>query len=121
MLTAKYFKDAEFRRCVPSCSINDMQQHTLTRLDMARAYAGIPFIITSAFRSKEHELAKGRTGTGAHTTGEAVDIKTADMTQRYKILNGLIKAGFTRIGIADGYIHADDCPRKQKEVVWLYK
>ena len=25
--TARYFKDAEFKRCVPSCSIDDMQQH----------------------------------------------------------------------------------------------
>ena len=119
--TARYFKDAEFRRCVPSCSIEDMQQHTLNRLDTARHAAGVPFVITSAYRSKEWELAKKRTGDGAHPTGEAVDIKTPDLASRYKILFGLIKAGFNRIGIANGYIHADDCPRKAKEVVWLYK
>ena len=119
--TARYFKDAEFRRCVPSCSIEDMQQHTLNRFDKAREYAGVPFIFTSAFRSREWELAKGRTGDGAHTTGEAGDIRTPDLYTRYRILYGLIKAGFTRIGIADTYIHADDCPRKAKEVVWLYK
>lgn len=119
--TARYFKDAEFKRCVPSCSIDDMQQHTLNRLDTARFIAGVPFVLTSAYRSVAWEKAKGRTGDGAHTTGEAVDIKTPDLASRYKILFGLIKAGFNRIGIADGYIHADDCPRKTKEVVWLYK
>ena len=121
MNRAKYFQPAEFTRCTPPCTIGDMKQHTLSRLDTAREIAGIPFVLTSAYRSREHELSKGRTGDGAHTTGEAVDIRCNTDRNRCLITEALMRAGFTRIGIARTYIHADDCPRKTPQVLWLYE
>ena len=32
MITAKYFKEAEFKRCTPSCSLQDMDQKLMDTL-----------------------------------------------------------------------------------------
>lgn len=120
MKTAEYFNEKEFRACSPSCSMQDMNQGTLARLDMARAKAGIPFVLNSAYRSPEWERGKGRTGTGAHTTGHAVDIRCNSDANRMKIVQALLWAGFTRIGIGKNYIHADDDTTKSQNVIWTY-
>lgn len=117
---SKYFKDSEFKRCSPSCSIDDMNAETLNRLDQAREYAGIPFVLNSAYRSPAHDKSKGRSGTGAHTLGRAVDIRCNTSANRWKIVSALIAAGFTRIGVANTYIHADDSPNHAQNVIWTY-
>lgn len=120
MIVSKYFKESEFQNCSPSCSLQDMKQTTMSKLDTAREIAGIPFIVNSAFRSSEWDRSKGRSGTGAHTLGQAVDIRcNADRT-RFLIIEALIKAGFKRIGIARTYIHADDFEKHKEEIIWLY-
>ena len=120
MIKSKYFKEAEFRACSPSCSLQDMQQHTIDKLDTARGLTNIPFVPNSAYRSKEWEKSKGRTGTGAHTVGCAVDIRCSSSANRFKIVNACLIAGFTRIGIGKNYIHVDDDPTKPQEVIWHY-
>lgn len=120
MVTAKYFKETEFNRCSPSCSLQDMQQSTMSKLDTAREIAGIPFVLNSAYRSPQWDKSKGRSGTGAHTTGNAADIRCNTDRNRFLIVDALIKAGFTRIGIAKTYIHADDSQRHSQQVIWLY-
>lgn len=120
MIKSKYFKEKEFAACVPSCSLQDMQQHTMDNLDFARKYAGIPFVLNSAYRSPEWEKSKGRTGTGAHTAGCAVDIRCNSSVNRFKIVHACLIAGFTRIGIGKNYIHVDDDPTKPQEVIWHY-
>lgn len=120
MSRAKYFTDAEFRRCSPACSIDDMKQDTLDRLDLARETAGIPFVLNSAYRSPEWERSKGRSGDGAHTKGRAVDIRCGSDGNRYKIVLALIVAGFCRIGIGKNYIHADDDGTRTQNVIWHY-
>ena len=75
MKTSKYFKPEEFERCNPSCSIEDMDQDFLDLLDDLREKAGTPLVLNCAYRSKEHDKAKGRSGNSAHTEGLAVDIR----------------------------------------------
>lgn len=118
--TAKYFKEEEFKGCTPSCSLQDMQQSTMSKLDTAREIAGIPFVINCAFRSKKWDKGKGRSGTSAHTKGQAIDIRCNSDRNRFLIVDALIKAGFTRIGIAKGFIHADDSQSHTQQVIWLY-
>lgn len=120
MKKAQFFNESEFQRCTPSCSLQDMRQGTLDRLDAARALAEIPFVLNSAVRSKAWELSKGRTGTSSHVGGYAVDIRCNTDRNRFLIVRALIEAGFTRIGIAKTYIHADDDPNKSQQVTWLY-
>ena len=37
-----------------------------------------------------------------------------------KIVQALLTAGFTRIGIASTFIHADDDPSKPQNLIWTY-
>lgn len=116
----RYFTERDFDRATPRCKLSDMDPSFMERLDVARFHAGVPFIVNSAYRSKEHELSKGRDGTSSHTKGVAVDLRANNSRARYRILYGLIKAGFTRIGIGDGYIHADLDHDKDQGVAWDY-
>ena len=120
MITARHFVESEFRRCTPACSLQDMRQSTMDRLDAARDFAGIPFVLTSAYRSSAWDKEKGRTGAGAHTRGRAVDIKCTSNANRMKVVTALLAAGFPRIGIADTFVHADDDESLTREIIWLY-
>ena len=120
MITSKYFKEDEFNRCSPSCSLQDMKQTTISKLDTAREVAGIPFVLTSAYRSREHDRSKGRSGTGAHTIGRAIDIRCNTSRNRFLVVNALLKAGFKRIGVGKTFVHADDSETHDQEVMWLY-
>lgn len=120
MITSSHFTEKEFNRCNPSCSLQDMGQRTMDMLDKARDIAGIPFVLNSAYRSAEYDKSKGRSGTGAHTKGYAVDILCNDSTNRFKMINALLAAGFTRIGIGKTYVHADNDPGLSQNVIWHY-
>lgn len=103
----KYISAEEFTHCSPPCTIQDMDQFFLSRLDVARHIAGIPFIFNSAFRTVEHELEQGRDGTSTHTKGLAVDIGFKNSTECFKIVHALLQVGFTRIIIYNSWIHVD--------------
>ena len=105
----KYFKEIEYK----------MDTDFLAKLDKAREYAKVPFVINSAYRSPEHPLSI-KNPTSSHIKGLAVDIRTTDSRTRYKVLNALIHVGFNRIGIADTFIHVDDDKDKSQQVIWTY-
>ena len=105
----KYFKEVEYK----------MDTDFLAKLDKAREFAKVPFVINSAYRSPEHPQSI-KNPTSSHIKGLAVDIKTTDSRTRYKVLNALIHVGFNRIGIADTFIHVDDDKDKSQKVIWTY-
>lgn len=115
----KHFKPYEFECCVPKCKIDDMRPEFLRALDNAREFAGVPFVLSSCFRSEEYEKSKGRTGTSSHCKGCAADIRCSDSRKRFIIVNSLIAAGFQRIGINKTFIHVDSDPDKRPSI-WLY-
>ena len=106
---SKYFKEIE----------TNMSKEFLFVLDEAREIAGIPFIINSAYRSPEHPLSI-KNPSSSHIKGLAVDIKATDSKTRFKIVQALLKVGFTRIGIADTFIHVDLDLDKTQNVIWTY-
>ena len=106
---SKYFKDIEYK----------MDVDFLAKLDEAREYAEIPFIINSAYRSPEHKESI-KNPTSSHIKGLAVDIKAKDSRTRGIILEALRSVGFTRIGIAKTFIHVDLDYSKSQNVTWLY-
>jgi len=107
---SKYFKEIE----------ENMDLDFLAKLDEAREFAGIPFIINSAYRSPEHNAKIGGKPNSSHLKGLAVDIKATDSRTRFLVLNALISVGFTRIGIADTFIHVDMDYDKSQNVTWTY-
>jgi len=107
----------------------NMDRAFLDKLEEAREYAGIPFKITSGYRTKKHneELRKKgykASANSSHLIGKAADIAVGSGAERYIILNALIKSGFKRIGIAKTFIHADtdsiDQGGNKPNSVWTY-
>jgi zinc D-Ala-D-Ala carboxypeptidase len=98
---------------------NNMNKDFLFVLDEAREFAGIPFVINSAYRSPEHPLSI-KNPSSSHIKGLAVDIKATDSKTRFKIVKALIEVGFTRIGITDTFIHVDLDLDKTQNVIWTY-
>lgn len=120
MILPFHFPESEFARCTPPCKSSDMSQELLDRLEYARALCGHPIRLTSAFRSFDYEQEKGRTGSSSHCKGLAVDIACAGEELRFQMVQSLLRAGFTRIGIAKTYIHAD-IDKSKKPCIWLYE
>lgn len=120
MVELRYFKEEEFRKAVPSCSLSDMDERFMSKLDLARLYAGVPFKINSAFRSVEYEESKGRSGTSMHCKGRAVDIACYTSAVRFAIVVALVDVGFRRIGIGSNFIHVDDGYEGSDPLIWLY-
>lgn len=106
---SKFFKEIE----------DNMDEEFLERLDQARAFADIPFIINSAYRSPNHPLSI-KNPSSSHIKGLAVDIKATDNATRFKIIDALLFVGFKRIGIADTFIHVDMDYDKRQEIIWTY-
>lgn len=79
-------------------------------LDLAEGLSGVQFTITDAVRVG---------GVGSHQDMEAVDIACGTSRRRHKILEGLRRAGFHRIGIYDRHIHVDRSLTRPAEVTWL--
>lgn len=117
---SKYFAPSEFRACVPSCSIDDMDGAFLGLLDTIRETAGIPLVLNCAYRSREWDIAKGRSGNSAHTKGLAVDIRCGSNANRMKIVRAALQCGITRIGIGKNYVHIDADTSLTQDVIWHY-
>lgn len=118
MIELRYFKPVEFTACVPSCSILQMNEDFLLKLDNARHDSGTPFRLTSAFRSSEYDLSRRRSGQGFHTLGRAVDVSCRDSVTRWKIVSGCIRNGLSCGLSKDGFVHIDD--RDGQPIVFLY-
>ena len=118
MITSRFFKEDEFKKASPPCSMQDMKQDFITQLDKAREIAKIPFVINSAYRTAEHEKKMGRIGASAHTEGCAVDIKAIDGRSKFLIIDAAIKCGFNRIGLYKTWVHLDNSKIRDQKVFW---
>jgi uncharacterized protein YcbK (DUF882 family) len=84
---------------------------------LAREFAQVPFKVNSAYRSVTHNDKVGGVKGSAHTFGYAIDTSTRGQDEKV-IIRALLKAGFTRIGVYNTFIHADTDPNKSKIAVW---
>lgn len=88
----KYFSDDEVLQW-------QLVPELWSKLDMARAAAGVPVIITSGRRTPDkNSVLKGAVPDSSHLTGQGVDIWVEDDHAYYCLLRGLFAAGFKRIG-----------------------
>ena len=111
------FTYGEFR--CPHCRRNRTEVGLIEKLQEARNYSNllgddvprrISYHINSGWRCSTHNARVGGTPHSKHLVGKAADIHTPDGIMRMCVLYGLIKAGFTRIGIYPTWIHADISP-----------
>ena len=119
-MNLNYFTLSEFDSPdLPNSGVN-MDSQFLTKLETAREYAGIPFRITSGYRTKERNSQVTGVPDSAHTKGLASDIACSSGRERCIILKALLDAGFNRIGVANTFIHVDNDPSKPSDVIWTY-
>ena len=116
----RWFKYEEFNSPDDPLSYKKMEEELLKRLDFARELANTPFKITSGYRTKEHNRKVGGVPNSSHCKGLAADIYCDSNRNRWKIVDSLIKARFTRIGIAKNFIHCDIDEDKANGVIFLY-
>lgn len=115
----KYFDISEFDSPDEPGSGSLMDKTFLAMLDSARERSGMPFVINSGYRTKEHNDALKASKTSSHLKGLAADISCKSSLQRQKIVTSLIIEGFTRLGIGKTFVHVDHDQSKPK-AVWLY-
>jgi uncharacterized protein YcbK (DUF882 family) len=115
----KHFEPSEFTCNGVEC-YDLMSDELLIKLEVARTIAGIPFHVNSAWRDADTNQRVGGKTNSAHLRGNAVDIACADSSDRFKILDSCMAAGFTRIGIAQSFIHMDCDEDLPNCVIWTY-
>jgi len=120
----KYFTFKEFDSPDEPGSGKNMRREFLELIDFAREEAGVPFKISSGFRTEAYNkdlLKRGYKASknSSHLKGCAVDIVCTDSATRSIIVRALINVGFTRLGIAKSFIHVDNDPDKP-DAIWLY-
>ena len=115
----KFFSLSEFDCPSLSNSGKNIDINFIYKLEHAREIAGIPFKVTSGYRTKEHNDEVGGVPNSSHLIGVAADIAVGSGRERYIILNALIKAGFKRLGVAKTFIHCDTDESKPNSV-WTY-
>tara|TARA_R100001594_G_scaffold135519_1_gene177307 strand:+ start:1597 stop:1977 length:381 start_codon:yes stop_codon:yes gene_type:complete len=123
----RYFNRSEFNCPCGSlgCTGDKMSKEFLELLDEARDIANIPFRITSGLRCEEYNQDLIKRGykaskTSSHLKGVAADISCKNSSDRWTIINSLLLAGFSRMGISDTFIHVDLDTEKQHDVIWTY-
>jgi hypothetical protein len=117
----KHFKSSEFDSPDIKGSGRKMRKVFMEKLEYARVNSGVPYKITSGFRTKSYNKKVGGVPNSAHRKYCACDISATTSSQRFKIIYGLILAGFKRIGIGKNFIHCDTSKSKSQKVVWLYE
>lgn len=120
-----YFKYHEFDSPDVDGSGQMMDKNFLMMLEAAREIYGQPMRITSGFRTENYNEELNKRGykaspNSSHLKGLAADIECTNSTDRYNLIDSLLKAGFNRIGIADSFIHVDNDLSKAPFVIWTY-
>ncbi len=103
--------------------VGGLRPELALRLDIARDIAGVPFRITSGFRSRARNKAVGGKSNSAHLRGWAVDlfVPTRSSRKRYHLVRGLFLAGFRRVVLYrdKSCVHADADPSLPQDVLVL--
>lgn len=96
-----------------------LQPELVAMLEKARGIAGIPFVITSGFRTIEKNESVGGVKDSSHTKGLAVDIRARNSREHFIITKALMDAGFDRISrMYPNHIHVDIDDKKPRPVLF---
>ena len=111
----KYFTEKELS--CPCCGAFFMEEKFQRQIDNSRRISGIPYIINSGCRCKDHNAEVGGSYTSSHLSGWAVDVRAELDHHKFKIVKGAIMAGITRILIYRTFLHLDSHPDKKQEII----
>ena len=116
-LTADFFDD-EFWS--PDKNFAKMEPEFMLKLQKLRSTVGVPFTISSGYRTAEFNARIGGARESLHLTGQAADIEHIgwDGATKLKFLGTAIAMGFS-IGIYRKHFHVDT--RTGVKVLWIGK
>ena len=121
MVVLDYFSLEEFDSPDQKGSGANMNPDFLAMLEYAREKAEIPFVITSGYRTPEHNKKVGGVTNSAHTKGRAADVRYQTEKDADKIIRSALDAGFKRIGIGNRFIHLDNDFTLPTPAIWKYQ
>jgi uncharacterized protein YcbK (DUF882 family) len=118
------FSEAELRcKHTGKC---EMHPDFMARLQRLRTAYGKSLRITSGYRDRTHPVEACKRGSGAHTTGRAVDIAIMG-GEALALIKIALEVGFTGIGIKQHgpsrFLHLDDLgatATQPRPWVWSY-
>lgn len=98
----------------------------MAMLDVARARAGVPFVITCGLRTPEHNAEVGGEHDSAHLPNHhglsyAVDIACDNSEDRFAMVFALEDAGLRRIVLEPQCIHVDIDESKPQDVLAFWE
>ena len=108
---------------LPGSGAGNMDRRFLSMLDHAREIYGRPMRINSGYRTIYHNQEIGGKSNSSHLQGIAADVHCNNSRDRHDMVQAFLKAGFSRIGIADTFLHIDSGDihsDKDKNVIWTY-
>ncbi len=96
-------------------------------MQMLRTEVGVPFTVTSGYRSPEHNAATSGTKSkdGPHVSGQAMDIAIA-YSEAFELIalamnNGAKGVGMRQHGRINGrYVHIDQWYKRDAPTLWTY-
>jgi len=120
----KYFTDAELD--CSHCQESKMDGYFMEMIEALREEMGFPFVVTSAYRCRQHPVEAPKKLSGAHSTGQAMDIAVKG-EDAYRLLSGALRANFTGVGVSQKgssrFIHLDNIQSSEgrpRPWVWSY-
>ena len=116
----RYFERSEFDSPDVKGSGAEMDTNFLRLLDELRHQCGFAFVINSGYRTRAHNKKVGGSPNSSHMKGLAVDIACRSSAERYLIVKHAFELGFSRIGIANSFVHIDNDAEKPLQVIWTY-
>ena len=102
----KYFQESEFVMDGKPV-FGRMNKAFLEKLDTCRHLAGVPFHITSSYRTPEKNRRVGGSPGSMHLKGRAVDVLCTDGIIRAAIVKSALSMGLS-VGIMRSAVHIDD-------------
>lgn len=115
-LKLRYFSASEINAVSFGCpdGFNRISFIALIKLDEVRNRIGRPLTLTCAFRTREHDISKGRSGNSDHCRGTGFDIKIDSLAEALEIVAEASREGFNSFGVnlEAGFVHIGIKPNK---------
>lgn len=108
-----HFKPSEFG------DGSKMQEVFVRKLDNLREIMKIPLVVTSGYRSPDHNATVGGAEDSAHLYGWAADLRALSPWTRSEIVHIARSMGITRIAVGDTIVHLDMMPGRTAGL-WHY-